>query len=51
MKSFTDIFIRRPVLATVVSLLILVLGIRSLGSMQVLQYPQTQNAVVTVTTT
>ena len=51
MKSFTDIFIRRPVLATVVSLLILVLGIRSLGSMQVLQYPQTQNAIVTVTTT
>ncbi len=48
--NFTDIFIRRPVLATVVSLLILVLGLRSLGVLQVLQYPQTQNAVVTINT-
>ena len=49
--NFTDLFIRRPVLATVVSLLILVLGLRALSSLQVLQYPQTQNAIVTVTTT
>ena len=49
--GFTDIFIRRPVLASVVSLLILVLGLRAMGSLQVLQYPQTQNAVVTITTT
>ncbi|MBV9757146.1 MAG: efflux RND transporter permease subunit, partial [Alphaproteobacteria bacterium] len=49
--GLTDIFIRRPVLASVVSLLILVLGLRAMGSLQVLQYPQTQNAVVTVTTT
>src|SRR6201995_52881 len=48
--NFTDIFIRRPVLASVVSLLILVLGLRALGTLQVLQYPQTQNAVVTITT-
>jgi len=48
--NFTDIFIRRPVLASVVSLLILVIGLRSLGSLPVLQYPQTQNTVVTVTT-
>ena len=47
---FTDIFVRRPVLATVVSLLILVLGLRSLTALPVLQYPRTQNAVVTVTT-
>ncbi|MGA2330581.1 MAG: efflux RND transporter permease subunit [Syntrophales bacterium] len=47
---FTDIFIRRPVLATVVSLLILVLGLRSVGLLQVRQYPFTQNAVVTVAT-
>ena len=46
----TDIFIRRPVLASVVSLLILVLGLRALGTLQVLQYPQTQNAVVTINT-
>jgi multidrug efflux pump len=49
--KFTDIFINRPVLATVVSLMILVLGIRSESSLPVLQYPRTQNAVVTVTTT
>jgi len=49
--KFTDIFIRRPVLAMVVSLLILVLGLRSVGTLPVLQYPHTENAVVTITTT
>jgi len=49
--KFTDIFIRRPVLATVVSLLLLVLGLRSVQLLPVLQFPRTQNAVVTVTTT
>ena len=48
--KFTDLFIRRPVLASVVSLVILVLGLRSVGTLPVLQYPYTQNAVVTVTT-
>src|SRR5512140_242175 len=47
---FTDLFIRRPVLATVLSLLILVLGIRSIGLLPVRQYPFIQNAVVTVQT-
>ncbi|MFA5982857.1 MAG: efflux RND transporter permease subunit [Methylococcaceae bacterium] len=46
----TDIFIRRPVLATVVSTLLLVLGLRAVTSLPVLQYPRTENAVVTVTT-
>ncbi|MEH2520912.1 multidrug efflux pump [Bradyrhizobium sp. AZCC 1610] len=49
--NFTELFIRRPVLATVVSLMILALGLRAMGSLPVLQYPRTQNAVVTVTTT
>ena len=49
--NFTDIFIKRPVLATVVSLLILVLGLRSFGLLSVRQFPVTQDAVVTVTTT
>ena len=49
-KKFTDIFIERPVLATVVSLVILVLGLRSMGLLPVLQFPYTQNAVVTITT-
>src|SRR6516225_1572711 len=48
--NFTDIFIRRPVLASVISLLILVLGIRAYYALPVLQYPRTENAVVTVTT-
>jgi multidrug efflux pump len=48
--KFTDLFIRRPVLATVVSLLILVLGLRSVFTLPVLQYPRTENAVVTITT-
>lgn len=47
---FTDIFVRRPVLATVVSLLILVLGLRAVFGLPVLQYPHTENAVVTITT-
>src|SRR6516225_5147057 len=49
--NFTDIFIRRPVLASVISLLILVVGVRAYYSLPVLQYPRTENAVVTVTTT
>ncbi len=48
--NFTDIFIRRPVLAAVISLLILTLGLRSLGSLNVRQYPFTENAVITITT-
>jgi multidrug efflux pump len=49
--TFTDIFIRRPVLASVVSLMILVLGLRSYSSLPVLQFPRTTNTVVTVMTT
>jgi multidrug efflux pump len=49
--KFTDLFIRRPVLASVVSLLILALGLRAVGALPILQYPHTENAIVTVTTT
>jgi multidrug efflux pump len=48
--KFTDIFIRKPVLALVVSLLILVLGLRAAFSLAVGQYPKTENAVVTIST-
>ncbi|EGV28383.1 acriflavin resistance protein [Thiorhodococcus drewsii AZ1] len=48
--KFTDIFVHRPVLASVVSLLILVLGIRSFLDLEVRQYPETKNTVVSVTT-
>ena len=49
--NFTDIFIRRPVLSSVVSIAILVLGLRSFSSLQVLAYPKTENGVVTIVTT
>jgi len=48
--KFTDLFIHRPVLASVVSLLILVVGLRSLGLLEVRQYPETRDTVVTVST-
>jgi multidrug efflux pump len=48
--NFTDIFIRRPVLASVVSLAIFVVGLRSFTSLQVLAYPKTENGVVTIST-
>ncbi|KTD74551.1 efflux RND transporter permease subunit [Legionella tucsonensis] len=48
---FTDIFIKRPVLATVISLMLLAMGLRSIDSLPIMQYPFTQNAIVTVTTT
>jgi multidrug efflux pump len=48
--NFTDIFIKKPVLAIVVSLLILVLGLRSASDLSVRQFPETENAVVTVST-
>ena len=48
--SFTDIFIKRPVLATVISLLIFLVGLQSIGSLQVSQFPKMENTVVTVVT-
>ena len=49
--KFTDIFIRRPVLSLVVSMLILVLGMRAIFQLPVSQYPQTESAVITISTT
>jgi multidrug efflux pump len=48
--KFTDIFIQRPVLASVISLLILLLGARSMQLLNVREYPETSNAVIRVTT-
>jgi multidrug efflux pump len=47
---FTDLFIRRPVLATVVSLLILLIGGRAFYDLPIRQYPELQNTVITVLT-
>jgi len=48
--NFTDLFIRKPVLSTVLSLVILVLGLRSISSLAVRQFPKTTSATITVTT-
>jgi multidrug efflux pump len=48
--TFTDIFIRRPVLATVLSLLIVIAGVQALFNLNVRQYPRNENSAVTVTT-
>jgi multidrug efflux pump len=50
MKSFTDLFIRRPVLATVVSLIILIAGLQAIRSLNIRQYPRSENATITVAT-
>src|SRR5881409_4140394 len=48
--KLTDLFIRRPVLAMVVSLVILIAGIQSIRSLSVRQFPRSDIAVVQVTT-
>src|SRR5213592_3919072 len=48
--KFTDLFVRRPVLATVVNLVILIAGLQAIRSLSVRQYPRSDIAVVTVTT-
>ncbi|WP_417660462.1 multidrug efflux RND transporter permease subunit [Pseudomonas sp.] len=48
--AFTDPFIRRPVLATVVSLLIILLGLQAFNKLTIREYPQLENALITVTT-
>jgi Cation/multidrug efflux pump len=50
MKSITDIFIRRPVLALVVNLIILIAGFTAIKTLNVRQYPKSENATVTITT-
>ncbi|MCS7048180.1 MAG: efflux RND transporter permease subunit [Verrucomicrobiae bacterium] len=48
--NFTDIFVRRPVLATVINLIILLAGIQALRILNVRQYPRSDVSVVTVRT-
>lgn len=50
MAQFTDLYIKRPVLASVVSLLILLFGLNSLLKMPIRQFPRMDNTVITVTT-
>ena len=46
----TDVFVQRPVLASVISLLILLLGVRALLELEVREYPKTEQALVTIST-
>jgi len=48
--KFTDLFIKRPVLAVVVNLVILIAGVQAIRALSVRQYPRSDIAVVTVTT-
>lgn len=48
--AFTDIFIKRPVLAAAINILIFILGFASLVSMEVSEYPKMVNTIVTVNT-
>ena len=50
MKSFTEIFIQRPVLATVVNLIIIIAGLQAISSLNVREYPRNENAAITITT-
>ncbi|GEM81672.1 multidrug efflux RND transporter permease subunit [Vibrio superstes] len=47
---FTDIFIKRPILAVSISFLIALLGMQAIFKMQVREYPEMTNTVVTVST-
>src|SRR3954462_304671 len=49
--KFTDLFVKRPVLAVVVSLVILIAGLQSIRALSVRQYPRSDIAVVRVSTT
>jgi len=51
MNAFTDLFIKRPVLASVVSLLILLIGCMAGLKLQVRQFPETSNTTITISTT
>ncbi len=47
---FTDIFIKRPVLASVVSLLILLIGFQAYTKLAIRQYPELSSTTITITT-
>jgi multidrug efflux pump len=48
--KFTDLFVRRPVLAMVVNLVILIAGLNAVRSLSVRQYPRSDISVISVTT-
>jgi multidrug efflux pump len=48
--KFTDVFLRRPVLAIVVNLVLIIAGLQAVRSLNVRQYPKLESATITVTT-
>ena len=50
MKAFTDLFIQRPILALVINTLILLLGLAAARSVPIREFPLTENATITITT-
>ena len=46
--SFTDLFVRRPVLAIVINLVIVIAGVQAWRSLNVRQYPRSENASVSI---
>lgn len=50
MKAFTDIFVKKPVLAIVLNAVIIIAGLQAWNSLSVRQYPQSENASVSVAT-
>src|SRR5215467_15402470 len=48
--KFTDLFIKRPVLAIVVNLLIIIAGLQAIRTLKVRQYPKLESATIKVTT-
>ena len=48
--KITDLFIRRPVIAIVVNLVIVIAGLQAIRSLTLRQYPRSENAAITVTT-
>ena len=49
--KITDLFIQRPVIAIVVNLVVVIAGLQAIRTLNVRQYPRSENAAVTVTTT
>ena len=48
--NFTDIFIKRPVLSIMVSIIILIAGLQAYSNLSVRQYPQSDTAIINVQT-
>ena len=47
--KFTDLFVKRPVLAMVVNLVILIAGLQAIRTVNIRQYPRSENATITPT--